>query len=252
MNMIILENGVSECILPPSDRRARHIVKILRKNPGDELMAGTPDGRVGQAVIIGIDDGGVRLHFRATGSAPELLPIVVLLGFPRPIQAGRIVKDLTSLGVSAIVLSGTELGEKSYFQSDFFKNEEYRAALLEGAEQAANPRLPAVQTALTLARALDIIERLQDRDTHPVPPANARWCLDPYRGEICLGTAALSGDASIPLALAVGSERGWTPGELDRMAERGFRFATLGGRILKTETAVVAAVSIALAGMGYL
>jgi RsmE family RNA methyltransferase len=51
--------------------------------------------------------------------------------------------------------------------------------------------------------------------------------------------------------LAIGSERGWTPAELDLLAARGFSFASLGDRILKTETAAVTAVAIALSKLGY-
>ena len=53
-----------------------------------------------------------------------------------------------------------------------------------------------------------------------------------------------------PLTLAIGSERGWTEGEVDLLEERGFRMAGLGRRILKTETAAVAAVALLLARLG--
>lgn len=251
MNMLVLESRDEVHVLPRADRRYAHIKRILKKGPGDELLAGCIDGAVGTARIEADDGSALRLRFKPEREAPPLLPLVALLGFPRPIQAGRIVKDLTSLGLARIALSGSELGEKSYFQSDFFKNEEYRAALVEGAEQAANPRLPEVETFWTLKRALDGLgERYR---------TGARICLDPYRAELGLGALIAEGagrdggfDAASPLIIAVGSERGWTDAELELFAERGYAFARLGGRILKSETAAVAAAAIALAGLGYL
>ncbi|MCK7479782.1 MAG: RsmE family RNA methyltransferase [Candidatus Moduliflexus flocculans] len=49
----------------------------------------------------------------------------------------------------------------------------------------------------------------------------------------------------------MGSERGWTDRELDSLAAAGFRFASLGDRILRTETACTAAVTLALAALGF-
>lgn len=248
MNLLFLDLAEIDSPLPRSDERVRHVLKVLRKGPGDELAAGTPDGMLGTARIESWDGQAMRFSFRAEREAPPLRPITLLLGFPRPIQANRILKDLSSLGVGRIMLSGTELGEKSYFQSDFFRNREFRRALIEGAEQAANPRLPLVDTAWSLARALDA---LLDGDDGAI--GRLRWAFDPYRAVEAFGAAALpAATADDPLVLAIGSERGWTPAELDLLARRGFGFASLGNRILKTETAAVAAVSVALARLGYL
>jgi RsmE family RNA methyltransferase len=242
MNMLFLELAEIDSPLPRSDARVQHVLKVLKKGAGDELAAGAPDGRLGTARIEAWDGESMTFSFRSDREAPALRPLVLLLGFPRPIQANRILKDLASLGVGRVLLSGTELGEKSYAQSDFFKNREFRPALAEGASQAANPRLPTVDTAWTLARALDALG-----DT------SGRWAFDPYRSTCRFGAAGpLSASAELPLALAVGSERGWTAAELDLLQARGFSFAGLGDRILKTETAAVAAVSVALGKLGYL
>ncbi|HUW70476.1 MAG TPA: RsmE family RNA methyltransferase [bacterium] len=251
MNMLFLDLAEIAAPLPRSDARVQHVLRVLKKDQGDELAAGTPDGILGIAHIDSWDGQSMRFSFRAERTAPPLRPITLLLGFPRPIQANRILKDLSSLGVSHIVLSGTELGEKSYFQSDFFKNREFRRALIEGAEQAANPRLPEVETAWTLRRAIDALDAGHASSTGSA--GGRRWAFDPYRAAGTFGAAALpTATAADPLVLAIGSERGWTQAELDLLAERGFGFAGLGDRILKTETAAVAAVSVALARLGYL
>lgn len=261
MNMLILDESEPGQPLPRSDRRVQHIHRILKKRAGDEVLAGIADdgqsflaGQIGMAKIDTWDGQQMVFSFLADKPALPLHPLTILLGFPRPIQANRILKDLASLGVARIILSGTELGEKSYFQSDFFRNREFRSALLEGAEQAASPRLPTVETAWTLGRALKLLD-----DSSPTK-APARWALDPYRQEGPLGTVLNSapqptinqepGQNPAPLVLAIGSERGWTPTELDLMEAAGFCFAGLGSRILKTETAAIVATALALARLG--
>jgi len=255
MNMLFIEAGEAGLALGRGDPRRKHIRSVLKKGPGDELAAGRADGRLGVARIEADDEDGMTLSFVPGPEAPPLRPVTLLLGFPRPIQANRILKDLASLGVARIMLSGTELGEKSYFQSDFFKNREFRSALIEGAEQAGNPRLPVVETAWTLARALDAIVPEADdavRDDAARDGASRFWAFDPYRAERPFGSVALSDSGpERPLVLAIGSERGWTEAELDLLSASGFPFASLGDRILKTETACVVAVAMALGKLGY-
>ncbi len=262
--MLILEPGEPGALIPRSDRRCEHVRKILKKKAGDRLLAGIATdspfgpapGALGEAVVESLDERGLVLGFEAfpgAGSKPEpLAPLRLILGFPRPIQANRIFKDLASLGVSEILLTGTELGEKSYLESDFFKAGEFRRPLLEGAEQAANPRLPSVSTHWSLKRCLDSLEEGAAGAPEGLAALagwrqGARLALHPGEGAPNLGAL---GDLAPPLTLAIGSERGWTEAEVALLEERGFRVAGLGRRILKTETAAVAAVALLLARLG--
>jgi RsmE family RNA methyltransferase len=52
-----------------------------------------------------------------------------------------------------------------------------------------------------------------------------------------------------PLALAFGPERGWSAGERQLLRAQGFELAHLGTRVLRTETAVVAALALAKAAL---
>ncbi len=246
MNMLFLETGESRQVILKKDRRYEHIVRILKKGPGEELLAGARDESTGIATIADIDDTAITLNYSAKAVPAPLYPITLLLGFPRPIQAGRIFKDICSLGVGRIILAGTELGEKSYIESNFFRNKEYEAALVEGAEQAGNPRLPQVESFWTLGRALAAVET----EGHETPPRC--WALDPYRARMRFGQIALEKPDGGNVILAIGSERGWSAAELDQLAESGFCFTSLGERILKSETACTVAVGIALAKLGYL
>ncbi len=257
MNLLLLEAGEAGRLIPPSDRRHEHLRRILKKGVGDTVAAGLVTDSVfgpapaslGMALIRKLDREGLVLDFEAEdGPAGEPLPLAplrLLLGFPRPIQATRILKDLTSLGLGDIVLTGTELGEKSYLESGFFKDGDYHRPLLEGAEQAANPRLPRVGFHWTLARSLAALDAMGDT----VWEGSLRVALHPGEGRPDLG-AFLAGRAAPSITLAVGSERGWTPGELAALETSGFAVCGLGLRILKTETACLAASALALSALG--
>jgi len=248
MNIILLEESEIGSPIPRVDRRWSHVKKVLRKGPGDRLEAGIADGPLGKATIRELSDSALVLDFEAEREAPPLAPIRLLLGFPRPIQAARILKDLTSLGVAEIRLLGTELGEKSYAQSSIFKDKDFRGPLVEGAEQAGNPRLPRITTHWNLASCLKAVEEA-DRGSAAAASPGARIFLHPYGEPERLGSSV---GIAPPVTLAVGSERGWTEAEVGLLRAAGFEARGLGDRILKTETAAVAATVLALANLGYL
>jgi len=237
MNIILFNEEESVHPLPLNDERARHVLRILKKSVGDEFKAGIENGSLGLARIESLDEAGMRLSFRGMEQSPLLQPVSLLLGFPRPIQANRILKDLTSLGVRRILLCGTELGEKSYVQGSFFASGGWERAIREGACQAGSPRLPEVSTHPSLAAAISAL------------PADSgfRAALDPKEAECPLRSLPFQADSGA--VLAIGSERGWTDAERKLLRASGFHLAGLGERILRTETAAVAAVSLCLAAM---
>lgn len=248
MNILILEKHEIGLPLHRSDRRWVHVKKILRKAPGDSLAAGIAcnaddegEGCLGDASILKLDDRELVLDYKPydgqAGRPAELAPIRLILGFPRPIQATRILKDLASLGVREIMLTGTELGEKSYLDSDLFRKKDFRRALVEGTEQAGNPRLPSVSTQWSLDRCLEALGAAD----------GSRLYLHPYGDAPMLGVAS---GLRAPITLAVGSERGWTESETARLRAAGFEGRSLGTRILKSETAALSAVVLALAALG--
>ena len=247
-----------------------HVARVLGKARGDEVEAGLvvhqafgrAPGSLGRARIEGLNGEGMVLDFVPEGEAPPLRPLRLLLGFPRPIQGTRLLKDLASLGVAEIILCGTELGEKSYLESDLWKKGEYRRAILEGAEQAANPRIPLVRREWSVRAALASMKAVaaegegvaQGEGAAGAATAEPDWaggtrlCLHPDRGAPFLGSLA----PSAPISLAIGSERGWTDAEIAELSASGYGLASLGDRILKTETAAVTAVAIVLSRLGFM
>jgi RsmE family RNA methyltransferase len=239
MNLCILDSDDEFQVLPVSDRRAQHILRILGKRVGDRIRAGTSDGRLGYAIIDAIDNAGIALHFLEESLAPPLRPLMVLLGTVRPIQGARIVKDLASLGVASIVFFPTALGEKSYTQSNFYRRKEYIQHALDGAEQAGNPRLPEISIVWSLKKALEAVEHRE----------GTKLVCHPESASLALSQVQIE---RIPVILAIGTERGWAPDELALFERADFSRCALGDRILKTETAAITAVSVILSKLNFL
>jgi RsmE family RNA methyltransferase len=255
MNIVLFEG---DCFFPRNDDRYQHIRKILKKGPGDSFFAGIIDGPEGTATITSLDDTGVSFTFREERPTRPLYPVSVIIGFPRPIQLKRLLRDVASLGVSEVLLIGTELGEKSYRESTLVGRGAARESLVEGCMQAGSSAVPSLDTFDSIEDAI----RAVCGDSSPASgvPANAAGAprarlilLDTVNPECSLIQAPLEGiSRRFPLVLAIGSERGWTARERALFRNAGFMVCSLGSRILRTETAATAALGIALAMSGFM
>lgn len=231
MNIILFEKD--SFVIPRDDSRYAHLKQILKKQEGESFSAGIINGKKGIAYIESFSEKECVCRFEPQKESESLYPLTMIVGMVRPITARRLLKDLTALGVGRILFTQTELTDKSYRCGSLWKPEEYRKYLIEGAVQAGETRLPAVETPYSLKQALGLISDVEA----------CRFVFD--------NRAELSGigrqpDFSMPAVAAVGSERGWTDGERQLFAENGFTFCSMGRRILRTETAAVVAAALLL------
>lgn len=244
MNVLLFEPAEIGSPLPKRDERTVHLIKVLHKRTGDDFDAGIFGGMLGKGRIESVEpDGSIRFSFIPLESPPQPQPIRVAVGFPRPIQLRRLLRDLSSLGVAFVDLVGTELGEKSYRDTKLLEDGGARAALIEGAVQARDTRIPALSTYPTLGVWL----RARPWGQSPralVAPDNVR----PAVSFPSLCPQASDGE----FVLAVGSERGWSEREREALEDAGFIRASMGERALRTETACAAAVILALEKIGAL
>lgn len=235
MNLILFEAAELEQPLARTDPRAVHVLEVLRRKEGDTFDAGLIDGPRGKAVVRAVEADALRLEFTRGETPPPLLPITLIIGLPRPQTARKILQEATALGVGEMVFVASEKGEASYASATLWRSGEWRRHVIAGAEQAFCTRLPRVRWGVALAEAL---ARLTAE--------GARIALDNYEG-----AAALSaGDVRAPVTLAFGPERGWSAKEREQLRAAGFALAHLGSRVLRAETAVVAAVAIVRAKLG--
>src|SRR5687768_11257964 len=101
MNLILFEPHELAQPLPRSDRRATHLLDVLRRREGDTFDAGVIDGPRGKGTLVRIDDKALALSF-AWGPAPSpAAAIALIVGLPRPQTARDILREATTLGVDA-------------------------------------------------------------------------------------------------------------------------------------------------------
>jgi 16S rRNA U1498 N3-methylase RsmE len=260
-----------------------HLLKVLHKKVGDQFDAGLLGDKLGTGKIETIRlDGSILYSLDLSEEPPPRTPIRMAVGFPRPIQLKRLLRDLSGLGLEAVDLLGTDLGEKSYRDTKLFSGGGARAALIEGAVQARDTGLPVLSAYRSLEAWLG--ERPWEKSLGADAPAEkalpeggpgdwtagiggrtggkGRGRRPSLLGPIPLLIAADNvrpegalvhlGSTRRPAVLAVGSERGWSERERDLLEEAGFLRLSMGKRALRTETACIAAAVLTMEKIGVL
>ena len=233
MNLLLFEPAEIDRPLPRTDARAQHLLEILHRREGDSFDAGLVDGPRGKGTLVALAADALTLRFEWGNPPPPLAPITLILGLPRPQTARKILHDATTLGVTALHFVTAEKGEPGYAQSPLWHTGEWRRHLLAGAAQAFCTRIPSLAYGKPLADTLAAL-----------PAGGTRLALDNYEATASLGDA-VTGDSTAPeIVLALGPERGWSARDRDALRSAGFTLVHLGQRVLRLETAVVAATAI--------
>ncbi len=232
MNIVLFNEEELDRPLAKDDARALHVLNVIGCRQGDSFDVGLIDGPRGKARIEAATHRGLELDFHFSETVPRPYPVTMIIGLPRPPSARRILKDLTAQGADTLHFVATDKGEKSYLKSRLWTDGEYERLLQEGAEQAFCTRLPEVVIHESLTTC---IEQLGD--------ATDRLALDNYEAAMPLGTFQASQERCV---LAIGSERGWSAAERNLLRNNSFELVSLGDRVLKTETACIAGLTLIL------
>ncbi len=211
---------------------AAHVTRVLRLAAGDPITLFDGTGTDYDAVLRIVARDGVSAAVGAgqATACESPLAVTLLQGVSRGPRMDLIVQKATELGVSAI---RPVLADRSVVKLDAERGaarlEHWRRIVISACEQCGRSVLPAVLPASSLDEALAHLE-----------PGTAGLTLDPG------GQGALEGllGPGNRVALAIGPEGGFTEGEFRSLARAGFRGLRLGPRILRTETAPLAALAI--------
>ena len=235
MNIVLFASESCRQSLPVTDHRARHLLEVLKCQPGSRFRAGVVNGPSGLGTVVAIEREQMRVELHwATVPAPPT-DITLIVGLPRPPSAAKILYQGAAIGCRAIHFVHTGLSDRNYAMSRLWQRAEWRRHVLDGAQQSAATTVPEV----TCGEPLRVVlQRLAE--------GAALVALDHEAGARRLGAVGVQA----PLVLAVGPERGWSAQDRDTLAGRHFTFYTLGVRILRVETACVAALAIAKAQLG--
>ena len=237
------ENGIQNGTACLSAEDSRHALRVLRLEVGDEIeLVCEPEHYL--AGIAAIEDGIVTVAIRGELRPTEAKTRVTLYqGLPKADKMELIVQKTTELGVYAIrpvamercvvKLEGKDAGKKI---------ERWQKIAREAVKQCARTAVPEV---LEVKRLVQLQEELAQLDLLIVPWEEAR------DGSIRDAIAPFEGKEDLRVGILIGPEGGISQKEAGWLAENAnAKLVTLGPRILRTETAGLAALTMVMAYRG--
>ena len=238
MNRILFEHDeIKDGVVTFGDVRAKHVLNVLHGEVGQILKTGEVNGLIGTSEIVSVEKGASRLQVtvRCHHTQKSLQPWVdLVLAPPRPRAMKRLLPQLATMGVGRIILVGAKKVEKDFWGATLLKEAEYRPLLIEGLMQGGTSILPTIETRRNFRRFVtDELDGLFPTAKRVV--AHPYVDAAPAQFQNYVNAAPLS-----RLLLAIGPEGGWTDDEVELLEEHGFSRYSLGGRILRTETATIA------------
>jgi 16S rRNA (uracil1498-N3)-methyltransferase len=209
---------------------AQHVAKVLRARSGDQIVLFSGDGREYASAIDSVRGSRVTV---AVGDGVDIdressLDVTLLQCIPRGDRMDFIVQKATELGVRRLV---PVLSQRSVVRLDADQAESkaahWRAVAANACEQCGRTKLPALDT--------------------PVPLVNYLGGSAATRCRLVFEPDAEPSDGSVHIEgsveIAIGPEGGFAPEELEAFRLAGFVRVRLGPRILRTETAAIAALT---------
>ena len=212
---------------------AHHLGRVLRAQKGQlyELSDGS------SAFLARIESvNRDRINFALLEQLPEPVPVLdvtLLLSIVKFDAFEWALEKATELGVSRIVPLAAARSEKSLLNAAAKRAERWQKILLESSQQSRRLKVPQLDALAKPVRAFDA--------------QRSNFCVMLSERPEAPDLKNVMEDSPAQLksaAIAVGPEGGWTEDELSAARSSNFYEASLGPLILRTETAVVAALSI--------
>ena len=218
---------------------ARHLAVVLRAKPGMNVTLCDGAGTDYACAVRTADPDRVELEIISTApSASEpSVPVTLYVGYPKQDKLEWIIQKAVELGAVEIVPFFSRFCVAAPKKEEA-KNERYNRIAFEAAKQAGRGVSPRVAMPLTFAQ---MVQQAAAKD-------RALFCYE-AGGEPLL--SRLEGPVGT-LAIITGSEGGFSPEEAQAAVQAGCVPVTLGPRILRCETAPLAALAVAMALTGNL
>lgn len=224
---------------------AHHLGRVLRAQAGQQFELSD-----GEAVWLGQVER-VSKHevaFALVQQLPAIGPALqVTLGLSI-VKFDRFewcLEKATELGVAELVPLAAARSERSLVAAAGKRAERWRKILLESAQQSRRLRPPGLRDTLSAEEffaAMPSCDEPACKEAASRAAMECRVLLSERPGAASLKRVLGSRQATA-CTLAIGPEGGWAEGEFDAAARAGFAEASLGGNILRTETAVIAALA---------
>lgn len=214
-----------------SGDQAVHLARVLRAEPGQiyDIVAG---GFLHRSEIVRVASDEVVFALHEELEANAALPLHLLLAIFKFDHFEWAVEKATELGVGNITPVLARRTEKHLAQASAKRVERWRRIALEASKQSRRTDIPTIAEPVALKQALE--------------SETAATCvlLSETEQEMSLVRSLQDVASGSEMALAIGPEGGWAPEEMTLFTSHAWTHVTLGPRILRAETAAIAAIAI--------
>ncbi len=211
-------------------KHAEHLSRVLRARVGQEFDVSAA-GRLRRGRVVAVEDDRVEFALGEELPAPAEPEVTLLVAIYKFDRMEWALEKLTELGAARVVPVIARRTDAGLAKAAGKRVERWRRIAQEAAEQSRRLEPPEI---LAPARLKDAV----------ATSALTRVVLAESEQSVSLADVVRVHPPGESLALAVGPEGGWTEDELRLFAEAGWTAASLGQRILRAETAAIAAMAI--------
>ena len=217
---------------------ARHVGGALRMTAGESLTLCDGRGTDYACTITVVEKERVTLSVDAAtpSSSEPTLAVTLYMGLPKGDKMEFIIQKAVELGVTAIVPVATARCIVKLDGKDAAKKQaRWQKIAAEAAGQSGRGIIPTVETPISWKTALARFE-------------TTKTLLCYEGGGQPIGQLVTPADKAV--SLVVGPEGGFAPAEVEAVTAVGGQIATLGPRILRCETAPLAAIAVLMEKSG--
>lgn len=221
---------------PLNDAAFHYICRVLRCRNDEPLILFNGDGYDYAATLqlTGKKSATVTVGKALFNERESPLQTILLQGLSKGERMDIAIQKAVELGVNAIYPIKTEFCAVKLDGERLDKKHRHWQAIIQSAcEQCGRATLPQLQPLQALSAVLPEIH------------AQHKWVLHPYAAEAVNHHSPSAADEVSSIALLIGPEGGLSDNEVTDAVAQGFVPTLLGKRILRTETASIAALSIA-------
>ncbi len=211
---------------------AEHLVRVLRARLGQEFDVGI-GASVRRGRVVNIAEERVEFELGAVVPMAASNRITVVLSIFKFDRMDWAIEKCTELGATRIVPMIARRTQAHLAEAAPKRTERWQKVARQAAEQARRIAPPEIWQPMSLKEAVLL-------------PGTTRIVLAETEEEVPLKKALWPHSFDSEILLAFGPEGGWTEYEFDLFRKTGWILATLGGSILRAETAVIAALAVTI------
>lgn len=232
---------------------AHHARSVLRSRPGEDCEVAEPGGRVFVGVFLEVGrEVVVRLLQELPSPPPERSVVTLVQALPALRKVDEIVEKGTEVGVARFVLVAASGSPRVAPARLAERVERWSRIAREAAKQSRQVAVPTVEAAASLEAAASTVGVPGSWSIMLDPAADVHLgdLLAERLGALPGARAEEAPSEPVDLSLWVGPEGGWSDDERRLLVVSGVRHATLGWRVLRTETAGPVAAALARFALG--